>query len=609
VSERIYAVVALAIVGLALLGIFMLTTEAWKEKQIDRKVDEAIAGLDRFIDVGVTLARVVQDDAGCAFVEGKPRLRVVETRHLGWLVDTKSNPPTIARASANHWRGPYNELPPAGVKVWYASSDQWDAVFHDDDVQLGQLVYGSEGAGKTRALAMWHYVRWLEAIFEGLPSSERREGGQTAPTTQRLAFIREQMMQLYSADWYRYSSSDETFTFCEGTRIKLVSTYRQSKAQGSPIQGFNWSWCGRDEAQDQVDVHEDISSRGRSARVHPVTGIVLYKQMATATAKDDSSWRELRDILLASGRWIKRSLSIFRSPLIAKDFIATKKSEMSMREFKRRYGDPRTGEVDDLLPELAVYYGWDRKRNLVVKPQIAKDVTAAVLAAFGYQSYIYKGQNGQPRGFGILCSHDPGVIFNTTEVQQLMMFSNVPTWVVVGELQTKQTTQREHARQLSAYLRDNFYVNHPTVGGPLALVFVDPHGKGEAQTDYQSVYMAFQGEGLDVFSPASVVGRINRKPRIEMVNRLMGGNADSEGVPRLVIAQVGGRPAAPKLVEAFESLKKRPGDDNPEGNQRKDEDDKTHAPAALAYGLWPFEQEAITLKTVGLALAATRYRQ
>ncbi len=130
---------------------------------------------------------------------------------------------------------------------------------------------------------------------------------------------------------------------------------------------------------------------------------------------------------------------------------------------------------------------------------------------------------------------------------------------------------------------------------------------GESATDYQSVYMAFQQEGLDVFSPSPMTARIKRRARIEMVNRLLGGSADTPGLPRLVIAQdERGVIAAPKLVDALESLKKKAGDDDPEGSQRKDEADKTHAPAALSDLLWPFEQEAFTAQTVKIAIAEAR---
>ena len=61
------------------------------------------------------------------------------------------------------------------------------------------------------------------------------------------------------------------------------------------------------------------------------------------------------------------------------------------------------------------------------------------------------------------------------------------------------------------------------------------------------------------------------------------------------------RPVAPRLVESFESLKKRPGDSDPEGRQIKTEDDKTHPAVAAAYALWMFEQEAFTEQTIRVA--------
>jgi hypothetical protein len=190
------------------------------------------------------------------------------------------------------------------------------------------------------------------------------------------------------------------------------------------------------------------------------------------------------------------------------------------------------------------------------------------------------------------------------------VIGNVPTWHVVGEFQTKQTTARQHARGLVEYLQ-TFGVEHrverqgrrlPDPDSPKALIVCDPHGKGEDETDYDSVYRAMQHEGLDVISPSSL--RIRRRPRIEMVNRLL---SDATFEPRLVVAtDAQGQPRAPRLVEAFETLEKRPGDDDPEGLRRKDEADQTHAPACIGYGLWLFEREMATAETVRLALAAAR---
>jgi hypothetical protein len=164
---------------------------------------------------------------------------------------------------------------------------------------------------------------------------------------------------------------------------------------------------------------------------------------------------------------------------------------------------------------------------------------------------------------------------------------------------------RQHARQVRDYLRERFAVELDPRMEPdstKCAIFCDPHGKGEGDTDYQTHYMAMQGEGLDVFSPARK--QIQRAARIGMVNRLL---SPADGPPRLVVAIDAQKlPAAPVLVDAIESLVKRAGEDNPEGARRKDEADKTHAPAALAYGLWPFEQESLTADTIRRALAAAR---
>ncbi len=568
----------------------MMTSDSLLERKLEQDLVDRVQSVDRYVDASVLLHVVTAAHiSGAKTVDVNGRtLYVLRTHARGGIIDTKLAKPTIVG---------FSDTP----REWTCSEEQETALFHTGPT-LAQLIYGSEGAGKTTLLCMWHFWRWTQHI------GEHREGGQAAPTLARLGLVRQEMLSLFGSDWGRYVSRDEFegMEMCDGSRIRFKYTKEQSKASGSPWQGFNLSWCGRDEMQDQgIEVHGHIESRGRAA------GPDGYQQLATATAKDDSEWRELRDIVLAPPadgshpRWIKRSLSIFRSPFIDPKFIADKRVSMSAREFLRRYGDPITGEVSDLPPELAVYYGWLRSRNLVALPQIATDVTTAVLS--GYRSFVRPGAR-----FSLLAGHDPGVIYNTTELFRLIMFGNVPTWTVVGELQTKQTTVHEHARLLAQYLRDTFNVEfkpskHEPNPGSKCLVFCDPHGKGEGQTDYNSVYGAFQKEGLDTFNPAPMSGRIKRSARIEMMNRLLGGSAEDKAPPRLVIAtDQQGRPVAPKLVEAFEALKKKAGDDDPEGSQRKDIDDKTHGPAATAYGLWMFEQEALTESTMKVALAEAR---
>lgn len=577
-SDREYAafavvcgVAALVLIWLAELvgcavGCAMESDLTWREKRLEREIEDDVDAIDRFVDIGVILRTVAADPAGEELIPGSPKLRVLRSREFGGILDTRAEPPHITGPSPK-------------PRVWYCSEEQEAIILHSDELPLGQLVYGSEGAGKSTAIAMWLYFRWLEHLGDWPP----REGGLTAPTKRRLKMVRKEIFKLYGEDWFEYLKSEQLFVFCDGTWLQLVSTHRQSEKSGSPLQGANWTWCARDEQQDQLEVADDIEARGRAAP----NG--RYKQIASATAKDSADWRTFRDKILTSGMWLRRTLLGTRSPFVHPSHWERCRRTMSPREYERRV------LAMDVPVELAVYYGWDRRRNLTPLPRIVTDVTAAVLAQ--YQSYVRRGVR-----FTLLAGHDPGNIFNTTVLLKLLMFGGLPVWTVVGELQTKQTTAGQHAAALRQYLQQAFELERADTSK--CAIFCDPHGKGEAQTDYQTVYMAFQREGLDVFSPAPMSGKIKRTARVAMTNRLL--YAANHDV-RLVVAQDAARnPLGPRLVEAFESLEKRPGDDDPEGTRRKDEDDKTHAPAALAYALWPFEQEAISDLTIERAVAEAR---
>lgn len=578
-----------------LLVVAVLTNLTFEERQCEKEIARDATAIDRFVDISVRLHTVVADPDGEVLLEGKPPMRIVKTRELGGMLDTKAGALV-----------PVSPLLLDPV-VWFCSEQQEGVLFPRDGEPPAQWIEGSEGSGKTTVLSMWHYLQWLSHLGEG------REGLQTAPTNLRLGLVKREICKLWRHTWFRYVERDEFvgFELADGSAIRMVSTHRQSEADGSRIQGFNASWAGRDEGQDQIDVHEDIESRGRSCR----DGI--YPQISTSTVKDNSEYRSLKDRIFGSGEWKRKELLVCRSingtldfemvsPFITRTFVESKKRTMSVREFRRRFF------AEDQLPELAVYYEWIAARNLQRIAHGSLDVTAAILSA--YSSYICPGAR-----FTLAAGHDPGVIYNTTEVARLQIVDLVPRWVVVGEFQTKQTTALEHARLFREYVCDTFGVEHrindrfgnskPDPESSKIATFVDPHGKGEAQTDYQTVYGAFQAHGLDVFSPAPMSGRIKRSARIEMVNRLMGGTAAAPGVARLIVAKdAKGNAAAPKLIESFERLIKRPGDDNPEGAQKKDEADRTHAPAALSYLLWPFEQQAITEATVKAALEEFRRR-
>ena len=527
---------------------------------LKRAIYERASVFNRYVDMGVTIHVVVQDPNGKTLLRGRPKLRIVRTHHRGGMVDTKAARPCFCGPSIK-------------PTVWYCSEDQEEILLYKNESQPGQLVYGSEGSGKTSVLAMWHVLRVFSVLGEGL------EKGQTAPTEARLAMIRKEIVRICPPDWYGYSASEDVFTFCDKTQLRLVSTYRKSAAGGAPVQGYNWTDCGQDEGQDQLDARDDIESRGRSAYND------YYAQLITATAKDDSNWRNVRDSLLASGLWVKRTMLGTRSPFIYPSFWEKKKRTMDPREYARRV------LAQDVGVELAAYFGWQRDRNLLAPQPHAIDVTQAAL------------ENYQSRHGGeltLLVGHDPGSIYNTSVVLKLLMHEKLPRWFVVGELQTKQTDNHAHALALIEYLQNHFDCENGS--GRKAAVFCDPHGKGDAMTDYQTVYTAFNKHGLDIFTPS--VERISRKKRVAMVNRLMG---DSDGYTNLYVAlDQRGMPAAPILVSAFETLEKPPGGGNPEGVTRKDATDMTHAPASLGYALHPIERELINEDTRNRALRLAR---
>lgn len=505
------------------------------------------ASFDRYVDMGVTLHVVVQDDNGQELVSGAPKVRIVRTINRGGIIDTKAAKPSIV--------GPTRE-----PVTWYVSEDQAEVLLHNDAERLSQIVYGSEGAGKTAVLARWHIFRLLSVIGEG------KEGGQTAPTEARMAMIRDELFRICPESWFGYSASKDLMTFCDGSKLRFVSTYQKSKEGGAPIQGFNWSWCGQDEGQDQLNARSDIESRGRSAYKGN------YYQLMTATAKDDSAWRNTRDALQASGLWMRRTMLGTRSPFVHAKFWDEKKRTMDPREYRRRI------LAEDIGIELAAYFGWDRSRNVAANTRLP-DVTTAAL------EHYESRHNGT---LTLLVGHDPGIIYNTSVVLRMLVLNRRPAWFVVGEFQTKQTDNHQHAQGLLKYLQQNFKCE--TGDGAKAAIFCDPHGKGDAMTDYQTVYSAFHKNGLDMFSPS--VERISRKKRVGMVNRMLGDAADSSG---LYIAATTDGVAAPLLVDAFETLEKLESGGNPEGvTAKKNEKDKTHAPAALGYALWPFERELVT---------------
>ena len=558
---------------LVAIGAGVQSDLTWRKRKQERALRERVEGVDRFVDIGVIVHVVVADPDGEELIEGRPRMRIVRSHRAGGMLDSRSVPPRICGPSQS-------------PVTWFCSEDQEPVILHNDADPLGQLVYGSEGAGKTTALAMWHYFRWLEHIGE----QRSHEGGQTAPTSARLAMVRDEIFRLYPRSWYRYRKAADILVFADKTKIRFKSTKQQSADSGSPIQGYNWSWCGRDEGQDQVERHDDIEARGRAAR----KGGALYKQLITATAKDSPDWRSFRDMLVTAKTessvtlWIKRTLLGLRSPFIASSFWEAKKATMSPREYRRRV------LAEDVRPERTVYPEWDRDRN--VRPLVvvgARDVTAQELAAWGPNHHILVG-------------YDPGKLFDVSILLKAYRIPGVadPVWWVVDEVTTEQGTTERHVKELKKRLRDWGCYQLDARGRlqqdtPTALVRADPYGNTEndAERPDVTVYTVFRQHGMQIMAAAHVsstsaikVGRVPREGRIDMMNTLF--LAENKVTRFYVACNEKRQPVAPKLVKAIETLERDAAGNAETGS--KDKNDMTHWPVAAGYALWAIEKPRLS---------------
>ena len=544
-----------------------------------KRRQDRIYGFDRFVDASVIIKVVVSDPNGEIETPNGLRVREIRRHYRGGVFDTKSSPP---RLMPGRWKGP-----DADPVVWLVSEDQEPIVLHGDDQPRGVVVIGSMGAGKTTALAMWHFLRWIENCCDVIEDKEtgkilpnRREGLQTAPTLERLGLVRTEIEKLWKPNWMRWVDRiDFTgFELCDGNGIRFVSTYRQSAAQGSRVQGFNASWAGRDEMQDQVEEHEHIQARGRSAKF----GGTYYKQLGTATAKDDPHWRTLRDMLKQArgvdGRplWLVVQMLGTRSPFISSGHWESMRATMSARLFAA------VVECKDVGAEGRLYSAWSRDHNLRPVPLIgARRITSIVLRA----------KTGNPH-HQLLIGHDPGAAKAASIFLDAYELSGERDvfWWVRAELFTLHKTSEQHAIE-ALRVAQRFGCNNPGTS-EIAHVRALPIGQAVDKAD-QDIYRIWSRVGLEIKAAQHKVdgtgtGHIPREARIEMVQRLL---CDAAGRRRLFIdCDDLRRPVAPLLVEAFESLER-----DAQGRPDKDKRigyDKSDPADALGYALWPWEKES-----------------
>lgn len=539
----------------------MLTNTSWLTRSVVRDFQEEIQATDRFVDIGVELHVVKRDPLGQELLPGKPRVSLVGSPlRFGGVIDTKAETPKRIGRS----RSPQH---------WYCSEQQLPIILHGKDSHAGQFVEGGMGAGKTTLGVMWTYLRWLEHL------GQFREGAIIAPTENRLDVVLREVFAMFPRNWYSYSSGANLITLCDRTLIRGVSTYKQSEAQGSRVQGYNWSWLFADELQDQIGEFVNAIARLRSGREGGAP------RLGTATSKDAPLYRDLKDKLAESGLWTFRRLLGPDSPFVHADHWESMKRLTTERDYRRLV------LAEDLPPESRLYNTFDRKFNLRPIPLGARKITSIVIS-----------RKTGDRQDALLMGHDPGAAKAATvwlDAYELPpktatlhgLPANEVLWWVRWELFTHHETAEVHAVKALAATRERFGVNTRS-DTEQAHVRSQPLGSAEDKPD-QSIERIWRRVGFrfrfaQYSKDGKGCGQIKKESRIGMINTLF---CDAMERRRLFLeCDDRGTPVTPQLLAALESME-RDHLGRPERDEKDVKHDKSDLPAALGYALWPFERE------------------
>lgn len=574
-NARIAAfVAALAI----LIGGFVLSELTHRQRKARGVLTKKLLSKERYVDLAVRLKVVKTDIEGEVLIDGCPPMKVLREHIRGGRYDTLTR----------KFTGPAHSM-----VTLFCSEQQERAILHDAADPAGMWLQSGMGAGKTSAGCVWLTLQIIKHAERNLKGA-----GVTSPVGRRMEAIRKILFGSKNADgqrvggiwpgsWFTWREGDQVAVLRTGLSIDFVSAHVSSEAEGSPIQGQNWSLHLADELQDYYEADADIQMRGRAA----LGG--RYERLATVTPKRDSGYRAFRDQIAASVDWLVVNLSGLESPFVSAAFWEARSRALTKEQYQRA--------VLGLDPpsDFRVYTEFDRAETIRPLPQVPRwpDVTRRELARWG--------------NYEMLVGFDPGRIFDVSVLLKAYQppipaatRSNPrpslpdPVWFVVGEVTTKRSTTDRHCVALLKELRDRWGLNAGSSTGQ-ALVRGDPTtktGTDEENPD-RNVYRVFDQFGIAikaaVYKPGSTDhGRVPKNGRIDLINTLL---CNYLGERRLFIAcNDRGEPSAPKLVESFERQEL---DHNGKAEMAaKDEHDLTHWACAVGYALWSIESSRLAAR-------------
>lgn len=583
----------------------------------ERREDKHLAQMSRveYVDMDIEL-RIVEKDE----VNGTP-LVPGNSQKLRWV--NRDNPirrgGIVKISYVNGERRAEIVRRSKNPVVWWVSREQADLILHDG-AQPYVLVQGSEGSGKTTVLVMWLAFRVLEHI------GHDRMIGLTAPTTGRLRIVQDEIVKYWPRRWYHFSTVDKRFTFHAGPKVQMVSAVQRSAAGGSPFQGLNLVAHGGDEWQDHHQLEADSIARQRSApdmlRPDGKVAANWYPRLFTSTFKDAPVWRDFRAAVNDNKQdWHVALLLGLNSPFVSAAHWEKFKRGVTLREYQRRV------LAMDVGPERQLYYTWSRFEvdndnvplpgkipgSLRPLPLGAVDVTRRELTRFG-------------PNVGILIGHDPGKRQHVSVFLKAYEFPGpVPRdaigrplpplvrWFVVDEVtsdvygadtpekEAGPVTVERHIEFVVNRLRSKWkcqlkdpYTGGPSANSPTALCRIDPHTNSGDEHPGRTVYSQWRNAGIQTLAAAynpktQAPTPIKVEERVDLLLTLL---RNTEGERRLfVLLQDNGKAAAPRLVEAFESMER---DESGRAEwEPKSKLDKSHWPSATAFAVWIIEKPRV----------------
>lgn len=413
------------------------------------------------------------------------------------------------------------------------------------------MLLGGPGSGKTRCLSLVQ-AKWTVER----PSTT---GGVVCATRDRVKIAWGDLLATIPKHWIAdIREHAGEIILVNGRKLEFLAAKEPSKLVGSPIQGRSWRDCQIDEAQNLHDrAQMDIDERGR--RVGTAYTII---ETATRVAHLGHFEDRLDKYKQSKFHAIVRLNPLENTfvPLSNWDWL---KASYSEADWRRRIMS------EDVAPEWLTYSAWSRRENVRPAPRTAEhDVTRELTREkFGH---LQKA----PTGWDWVVGTDWGTL--CTASVWLKAFKNPKTgevdWFAMREtISGFGSTAADHVRELARVrsLHEFIMIADPSI-----------NTKDADKSDYNLAAR----EGATV-RPA-YMRAIEVKHRVSMLNALL---CDAHGKRRLYLdCDEHGHPRCPLLARSFLQVVVAP-DGKLEGN-KKDYQDPSHLPAAVSYGLFPWER-------------------